>query len=124
MAMPPDSTAPSGSNSSESTISVVHRSASAPGFAAVVALCGEHDLATDRELRHALEALYGNVLVDLTACEFIDSTILGALLDSARARTREGQRLELLVPAENTTITRILKIAGVNTLLPIRTTTP
>jgi anti-anti-sigma factor len=93
-------------------------------FAARVRLRGEHDLATSRELIDALAPLYGDVLVDLSACEFIDSTIIAALLASARDREREGQRLELLVPAENGVIVRTLEIAGVSGLLTIRPSMP
>ena len=93
----------------------------APPFAARVRLSGEHDLATSRDVIDTLASLYGDVLVDLSACEFIDSTIIAALLESARERQREGQRLELLVPIENAVVTRTLEVAGAGSLLTIRT---
>jgi anti-anti-sigma factor len=85
---------------------------------------GEHDLATSPDVIDTLAPLYGDVLVDLAACEFIDSTIISALLASARERAREGQRLELFVPAENGVVARTLEIAGVGTILTIRTSMP
>ena len=62
-----------------------------PGFAAVVRLCGEHDLATSDELRAGLASIHGNVIVDLTDCEFIDSTAIGIIVANRQEREREGQ---------------------------------
>jgi anti-anti-sigma factor len=89
-----------------------------------VRLRGEHDLATSREVIDALARLDGNVLVDLSACEFIDSTIIAALLNDARARAGEGKRLELLVPPENRTVSRTLEVSGAIDLLSIHTDPP
>jgi anti-anti-sigma factor len=94
------------------------------GFSARVRLCGEHDLATSREVVDALAPLDGNVLVDLSACEFIDSTIIAALLNDAQGRAREGKRLELLVPPENRTVLRTLEVSGVIDLVPVHTASP
>ena len=92
-----------------------------PGFAARVRLVGEHDLATREAVRVALASVGGNVLVDLTACPFIDSTMIGVLLESASARTRDGQRLELVFPPGGR-IWRTLDITGVPRLVPVRLT--
>ena len=86
-----------------------------------VRLIGEHDLATSEELLQTLEPLDGNVLVDLTACEFIDSTVIAVLLASASARTRDRQRLELVFPPGGR-IWRTLDITGVPRLVPVRLT--
>lgn len=56
----------------------------------VVVLRGEHDLSTSEGLRVALASVRGRALVDLTACTFIDATILGVLLADARRRDRIG----------------------------------
>jgi anti-anti-sigma factor len=79
-------------------------------FAARVALCGEHDMATANELRVALGALCGNVLVDFEQCEFCDSSIVHVLLEAARAHRREGQRIELYIPPTNAQMLRIVEI--------------
>jgi anti-anti-sigma factor len=92
----------------------------APTFAAAVRLCGEHDLATGPDIREALKPIHGDVLVDLSACEFIDSTVIGVLLADANARKAQGHRLELLVPADNRNIHRTLHVSGVAKLLAIR----
>jgi anti-anti-sigma factor len=101
-------------------VEVVLNPADAPTFAAAVRLCGEHDLATGPDIREALTPIHGDVLVDLSACEFIDSTVIGVLLADAYARKEQGHRLELLVPADNHTIHRTLHVSGVAKLLDIR----
>ena len=92
------------------------------GYTAVVEVCGEHDVANANDIDQALRGLDGSVLVDLTECSFVDSTVIGVLLDDVRVRNRKGQRLDLLVPAANTEITRTLKIMGVGELLSIHET--
>lgn len=95
-----------------------------PGYAAIVSLCGEHDLATSAAIRIALLPIYGNVLVDLSACEFIDSTVIGSLLEKAEDLRREGHRLELVVPSENTRVRRIIDVIGLHTILAVYQRTP
>jgi anti-anti-sigma factor len=88
-------------------------------WAAVVVLTGEHDLGTEHLLQDALEPLFGNVLVDLTECTFIDSTVIGVLVNASRRCGRDGHRLELVVPVANATLTRTLEVAGVRTVLSV-----
>ena len=71
--MQPDSTEPRRDEPSAAAIDVELQPPSAPGFAAVVRVCGEHDIASSGELGALLEPLYGNVLVDLS--ELRDSSI-------------------------------------------------
>jgi anti-anti-sigma factor len=94
------------------------------GYVAIVDVCGEHDIATADDIAQALRGLSGNVLVDLSECKFIDSTVIGVLLDNLRVRTREGQRLDLLVPVANTRISRTLEVAGVRGLLSVYDSRP
>jgi anti-anti-sigma factor len=122
--MPPNTTPPGGGIPSKPTVNVELNPATAPGFAAIVRLCGEHDLATGSEIVGALEPVYGNVLVDLTTCEFIDSTVISVLIVNQQARQREGQRLELLVPPENTMVRRTLEVSGVTEVLSVRSALP
>jgi anti-anti-sigma factor len=98
--------------------------ASAPGYAAIVHFRGEHDVATANDIDQTMRGLGGNVLVDLTRCEFIDSTVIGVLLDDVRARNRDGNRLDLLVPPANTRVTRTLEIMGVGELLLVHEAPP
>jgi anti-anti-sigma factor len=98
--------------------------ADAPTFAAAVRLCGEHDLATGQGIREALEPIHGDVLVDLSACEFIDSSVIVMLLAAHYAARREGRRLELLLPAENSKVTRTLEVSGARQLLTVHLARP
>jgi anti-anti-sigma factor len=92
----------------------------APGIA-VVTVHGEHDLSTEPALTRALEeaAAHSNVLVDLSECEFIDSTVIAALLRVARTVTDRGERFALLIPAAQRQITRIAEMTHLGELLPI-----
>jgi anti-anti-sigma factor len=93
-------------------------------FAAVVWLCGEHDLATASALRETLGSIHGNVLVDLTRCNFIDSTIIGTLVEASRAMTRDGFALETVVPSTSVPLRRIFDVAGLDRLLVVHAVSP
>ena len=91
-----------------------------PGIA-VITLIGEHDLAGKQRLGEALASASArpNVLVDLSGCTFMDSSVIGALF-SARSRLVErGGRLELVIPPEATIVRRIVDLARLHTLVPI-----
>jgi anti-anti-sigma factor len=86
-------------------------------FVAVVELYGEHDLATREAVRVALASLRGDVLVDLSECTFIGSTVIGTIVKAARARASEGYRLELVLPPPNSPVGRTLALVGIHDLL-------
>jgi anti-anti-sigma factor len=106
------------------TVEVELLPVAAPAFAATVRLSGEHDLATRREIQDAIDPIEGDVLVDLSACEFIDSSVIVMLLAAHYARRREGQRLELLLPVENSKVTRTLEVSGARQLLTVHVARP
>ena len=91
-------------------------------YAAVVELRGEHDISTATDVQNALSPIFGNVLIDLSDCEFIDSTIISALIVEFQLRRREGHRLDLLVPPENKTISRSVALSGVGDLMTVHPT--
>ena len=94
-----------------------------PGVA-VVAVRGEHDLRTKAELAEALEraSAHPHVLVDLSECSFMDSSVIGALfVASKRLEERDG-RLELVIPPEAHMLQRVANIAGLAGSLPIHET--
>lgn len=71
------------------------------GDTAIVTLSGDHDLATRPRLAAALEAARGqkNLIVDLTPCTFVDSTIIGVLLSAyVTSQLATAQRLEVVGP--------------------------
>lgn len=69
----------------------------------VLALLGEHDISTAPSLRDELERAYSSgssVVVDLTAVEFMDSSVLQGLLYGRDVTEQEADhRLVLVVPA-------------------------
>jgi anti-anti-sigma factor len=95
----------------------------APG-AVVVTLRGEHDLnsrpAVAAALARACER--ADVLVDLSECAFIDSTIIGVLVAAFQAQAESGRRLELTVPPDAHALRRVTEIAGLATFMTIHET--
>lgn len=89
-----------------------------------VTLSGEHDLNTKPHLSEALAraGANANVLVDLSECSFIDSTVIGVLVLAYQTQSERGRRLELTIPPSATTIQRVAKIAGLTTFLSIHET--
>jgi anti-anti-sigma factor len=98
--------------------------ASGSRFEAIIRLYGGHDVATSRHLREAFRSVDGDVLLDLSSCEFIDSSVIFVIYADCNARARSGRRLELLVPTANRAITRTLEIAGARQVLSVHAELP
>ena len=94
------------------------------GYVALVSLHGEHDLASSDELRAALDPIAGDLLVDLSACAFIDSTVIAVLLGKRHALRDAGHRLELVVPAANVPVARVLDVVGMRDLVRVHERMP
>ena len=78
------------------TVEVAH---DAPHLA-VVTLQGEHDISTsDRWTGLEQAAAHSNVLVDLSACTFADSTVITVLIRTAETVKAGGEQLVLVDPA-------------------------
>jgi anti-anti-sigma factor len=105
-------------------IEVVHAPPHAPTFAAIVFLRGEHDLDSSVAIREAIDAIDGDVLLDLSECGFVDSSVIGTILRRFQERARDGHRLELIVPPENRIITRTIEIASLRELLTVHDRIP
>lgn len=80
----------------------------------VVVITGEVDLGCAGDVGRALEtarhAQHGDLIVDLSAVEFIDASGLKPLLVAHRELTDEGRRLALRAPSAATV--RLLAITG------------
>jgi len=92
----------------------------------VVRVAGEVDMAHEEELRaelrRALAADAEGIVVDLTECEFIDSTGVRALILSREAQQSEQGSINLAVAASSEQILRILSVMGVDKVIPVRPT--
>ena len=92
----------------------------APGLA-VVTMRGEHDLSTAPELMQALEqaAARSDVVVDLSACSFIDATVIGALVKTARGVLARGDQFVLVIPPEQRQVARVAQMTHLAEMFPI-----
>ncbi len=92
--------------------------------ACIVTLRGEHDASTSEAVTLALMLArgYANVLVDLSGCAFVDSSVISALLRAAQRARKRGGAVQLVVPVDATTVRRTLEIANVQMVLPFHAT--
>ncbi|MDP9257295.1 MAG: STAS domain-containing protein [Actinomycetota bacterium] len=91
---------------------------------AIATLTGEHDLASKAELTDVLARASAQryVLVDLSECAFMDSTVLSLLVLTCQSQWERDGRLELVIPRETSAIQRVMTIAGLTTFLTIHET--
>jgi anti-sigma B factor antagonist len=89
---------------------------------AVVAVTGELDLATSPDLERAIERTPpdARLVIDLTACTFVDSSAIRVL--AARAHEASGAGGTVAVVATDAGIRRTLEIAAMDTVLDLRDT--
>ena len=92
----------------------------------VVRVVGEVDMSHEEdlraELRRAVASEAPGLVVDLTECEFIDSSGVRALLLSREAQNGGEDADRLAVAASSDQILRILSVMGLDKVIPIRPT--
>lgn len=91
-----------------------------------ISVRGELDLSTAPELEapldQALESDDGSVLIDLTQCEFIDSTGIALIVRAwQRLQGDDGGR-SLVICSQNDQVRRVLEITGLELSIPVHTT--
>ena len=89
--------------------------------AALVVLAGEHDLHSADEVQQTFDqslAVRDHLIVDLSAAEFIDSTIVHVLLE-AKKNAVELDRKFNVVLGTVAVVERILEVTGVVPLLNV-----
>jgi anti-sigma B factor antagonist len=99
------------------------------GDVRVVVVRGEHDIYTAPALRDRLEEALGagasgtapaGVVVDLSAATFLDSSILGALLEARRQALEAGIGYVVCLGGEpEPGVERILEITGLVPVFPV-----
>jgi len=91
-----------------------------------ISVRGELDLSTAPELegplQQALDSDEGAVLIDLSQCEFIDSTGI-ALIVRAWQQLDSGENgRTLVICSQNDQVRRVLEITGLELSIPVHTT--
>ena len=95
-----------------------------PGVA-VITFSGEHDLNTAPDLRQKLATEIDDgfaVVVDLSGAAFIDSSILGAVLDARRRARDAGIGFEVALNDGAQPVERVLDVTGLRSSLPVHST--
>jgi anti-anti-sigma factor len=93
----------------------------------IVRVSGELDISHEEELRAELDGGVagspGGVVVDLTDCDFIDSSGVRALLLGREAQRENGTgEGKMTVASDKTQIVRILSVMGVDEAIPVHPT--
>jgi anti-sigma B factor antagonist len=89
--------------------------------AALVVLAGEHDLHSADEVRQAFDqalAVSDHLIVDLSTAEFIDSTIVGALMQTRKSAIELDRKFNVVLGTAPV-VERILEVTGVVPFLNI-----
>jgi anti-sigma B factor antagonist len=89
---------------------------------AVVTISGEHDLSTAPNLRRRLDALLEDgtaTVVDLSAATFIDSSILGVILDGRRRAAAADVGFAVVHSNGADAVNRVLEVTGLRSELPV-----
>jgi anti-sigma B factor antagonist len=92
-----------------------------PGMA-VLTISGEHDLSTAPNLRRRLDGLIEErtpTVVDLSPATFIDSSIIGVILDGRRRAADEKIGFAVARSNGSDAVDRVLEVTGLRTELPV-----
>lgn len=85
-------------------------------------MSGEHDLNTAPTLREQLDASIAegaSLVVDLSGATFVDSSILGLLIDAQRRAQQGGLGFALMLDGGADPVRRVLDVTGLSTELPV-----
>lgn len=88
----------------------------------MLTISGEHDLSTAPELRRRLDVLLDEdaaTVVDLSPATFIDSSILGVILDGRRRASDAGLGFAVLHSNGADAVDRVLEVTGLRGELPV-----
>jgi anti-sigma B factor antagonist len=91
-----------------------------------ISVRGELDLSTapqlEGPLEQALDGGEGSLLMDLSGCEFIDSTGIALLVRAWQRLDSDGDGRSLVICSQNDQVRRVLEITGLELSIPVRTT--
>jgi anti-sigma B factor antagonist len=89
---------------------------------AVLTISGEHDLSTAPNLRRRLDGLLRervSTVVDLSPATFIDSSILGVILDGRRRAADAAVGFAVARSNGSDAVDRVLDVTGLRAELPV-----
>jgi anti-sigma B factor antagonist len=89
---------------------------------AVLTISGEHDLSTAPDLRRRLDLLLEEgavTVVDLSPATFVDSSILGVILDGRRRAAEREVGFEVVHSNGADAVDRVLEVTGLRAELPV-----
>lgn len=90
----------------------------------VLTMRGEHDLSTSEELRAAFRACFDRdrpVVVDMTAVDFIDSSIVAALVDCGKPDNTDDPPVALCIPpGASASVRRVVELTGLANYMTVR----
>ena len=89
---------------------------------AVLTISGEHDLSTAPNLRRRIDVLLDegtDTVVDLSPATFIDSSILGVILDGRRRASEAKIGFAVARSNGSDAVDRVLEVTGLRTELPV-----
>lgn len=89
----------------------------------MVSLRGEHDLTTAPVLREKTESAIADgvgLVIDLSEAEFIDSSIIGAVLDARKRAGESGIGFAVALGDGEPPVRRVLEVTGLKQNLPVR----
>lgn len=84
---------------------------------------GELDLSTAPELEGPLDQVIesgeGSILIDLSGCEFIDSTGIALIVRAWQRLDNSGTGRVLAICCQNAQVRRVLEITGLELSIPV-----
>ena len=89
---------------------------------AVLTISGEHDLSTAPNLRRRIDGLLDEgvaTVLDLSPATFIDSSILGVILDGRRRASDAKIGFAVARPSGSEAVDRVLEVTGLRAELPV-----
>lgn len=88
----------------------------------MLTISGEHDLSTAPDLRRRLDSLVDEgaaTVVDLSPATFIDSSILGVILDARRRAAERKIAFAVVQSSGADAVERVLEVTGLRAELPV-----
>ena len=88
----------------------------------VLSVSGELDLQTVGDLKRMMPERFSvtaPAIVDLTDCEFIDSTGISALVTACRRAEADGHPGLVLVASPGSQVRKVLRLTGLDSHLPV-----